>query len=43
MTVWSLVKLTVALWMIRLALKITGWLILLALAVAAWPRSRSGK
>ncbi|MGD0062263.1 MAG: hypothetical protein ABSB76_02345 [Streptosporangiaceae bacterium] len=37
MTVWSLVKLTVALWLIRLAAKITGWLILLALAVAAWP------
>jgi Helicase HerA, central domain len=37
MTVWSLVKLTVCLWLLRKAVKIIGWLLLAALAVAAWP------
>jgi hypothetical protein len=37
MTVWSLVKLTVCLWLLRKAVKITGWLLVAALAVAAWP------
>jgi hypothetical protein len=37
MSVWSFLKLTVCLWLLRKAVKITGWLLLAALAVAAWP------
>src|SRR6266702_4627079 len=37
MTVWSWLKLTIALWLIRKAVKATGWLLLAALAVAVWP------
>ncbi len=37
MTVWSWLKLTIALWLIRKAFKAAGWLLLAALAVAVWP------
>ena len=37
MTVWTWVKLSVCLWLIRKALKAAGWLLLAALAIAAWP------
>ena len=37
MTVWTWVKLTVCLWLLRRAVKAAGWLLLAALAVAAWP------
>ncbi len=37
MSVWSWLKLTVCLWLIRKAVRITGWLLLAGLAVAAWP------
>jgi hypothetical protein len=36
-SVWAWLKLTVALWLIRKAVKVTGWLLLVLLAVAAWP------
>src|ERR1035441_704813 len=37
MSVWSWVKLTVCLWLIRKAFKAAGWLLLAAVAAAAWP------
>ena len=37
MSVWAFLKLTVCLWLLRKALKLTGWLLLAAAAVAAWP------
>jgi hypothetical protein len=37
MTIWSWLKLFVALWLLRKIAKITGWLLLAAIAVAAWP------
>ncbi len=37
MSVWSWLKLTIALWLIRKAFKAAGWLLLTALAIAAWP------
>ena len=37
MTLWSWLKLFVALWLLRKIAKITGWLLLAAVAVAAWP------
>ncbi len=37
MTIWSVLKVTACLWLIRKAARITGWLLLAALAVAAWP------
>jgi hypothetical protein len=36
-TVWSWLRLTIALWLIRKALKITAWLLLAAVVIAAWP------
>jgi hypothetical protein len=36
-SIWSLLKLTAALWLLRKAVKAAGWLTLAALAVAAWP------
>src|SRR5450755_2132067 len=36
-TVWSWLKLTVALWLLRKTAKVVGWLIVAAVAVAAWP------
>lgn len=37
MRVWTLVKFTVCLWLLRKAIKVTRWLLLAAAAVAAWP------
>jgi hypothetical protein len=37
MSVWSWLKLTIALWLLRKAFKAAGWLLLAALAVALWP------
>ena len=37
MSVWSWLKLTVSLWLLRKAFKQAGWLLLAAPAVAAWP------
>ena len=37
MSVWSWIKLTVCLWLLRKMIKAGGWLLLVALAVAAWP------
>ena len=37
MSVWSWLKLTVCLWLLRKAVKVTGWLLLAALAALAWP------
>jgi len=36
-SVWSWIKLTVCLWLLRKAARITGWLLAVVLAVAAWP------
>ena len=37
MSVWSWLKLTVCLWLLRKLVKLTGWLLLAAAAVVAWP------
>ena len=37
MSVWSWLKLTVCLWLLRKMVKLAGWLLLAAVAVAAWP------
>ncbi len=37
MSVWSWIKLTVCLWLLRKMIKAGGWLLLAALAVAGWP------
>ena len=37
MSIWSWLKLTIALWLIRKTAKAAGWLFLLAVAVALWP------
>jgi hypothetical protein len=37
MSVWSWLKLTVCLWLLRKMIKAGGWLLLAAVAVAAWP------
>ena len=37
MSVLSWIKLSVCLWLLRKAVKLTGWLLLAAAAVAAWP------
>ena len=34
---WSWLKLTAALWLIRAGLKAFGWLLVAAVAAAAWP------
>ena len=36
MTVWSWLRLTIALWLLRKTLKLTGWLLLAAAVIAAW-------
>jgi len=36
-SIWSFLKLTAALWLLRKAIKISGWLLVTAVAVAAWP------
>ena len=37
MSIWSWLRLTAALWLIRKGFKVIGWLIVAAVAVAAWP------
>jgi hypothetical protein len=37
MSVWSWLKLTICLWLLRKMLKAAGWLLLVALLLAAWP------
>jgi hypothetical protein len=37
MSIWGWLKLTLAVWLFRQALKVTGWLLAAAVAVAAWP------
>ena len=37
MTVWSWLRLTIALWLLRKTLKITAWLLLAVIVIAAWP------
>ena len=37
MSVWSWLKLTVCLWLLRKAVKATGWLLAFAAVIAAWP------
>ena len=37
MSVWSWLKLTVCLWLLRKLVKLAGWLLLAAVAVTAWP------
>ena len=37
MSIWGWLKLTIAVWLFRQALKVTRWLIVAAVAVAAWP------
>jgi hypothetical protein len=36
-SIWGWLKLTIAVWLFRQALKLTGWLLAAAVAVAAWP------
>ena len=37
MSVWSWLRLTMSLWLLRKLVKLAGWLLLAAAAVAAWP------
>ena len=37
MNLWSWLKLTAALWLIRKGFKVVGWLLVAAAAIAAWP------
>jgi hypothetical protein len=37
MTVTSWLRLTISLWLLRVAVKITGWLLMFAVLVAVWP------
>ncbi|MGH3410260.1 MAG: hypothetical protein ACRDRJ_48355, partial [Streptosporangiaceae bacterium] len=37
MTIWSWLRLSICLWLLRKTFKVFGWLVLLAVAVAAWP------
>ena len=36
-SVWSWLKLTVCLWLLRKGFKAAGWLLVFAVVVAAWP------
>jgi hypothetical protein len=36
-SIWGWLKLTIAIWLFRQLLKLTGWLLVTAVAVAAWP------
>ena len=40
MSIWSLIKITIFLWLIRKTAKLMGWLLVGAIAIAAWPVSR---
>jgi hypothetical protein len=37
MTVWTWLRFTVTLWLLRKAFKLTGWLLLALLALVLWP------
>jgi hypothetical protein len=37
MSIWSFLKLTIFLWLLRKIIKMFGWLLLTAVVVAAWP------
>ena len=37
MTVWTWLRFTVTLWLLRKAVKLTGWLLLALLALVLWP------
>ena len=37
MSIWSWLKLTAALWLIRKSFKVAGWLLVAAATIAAWP------
>jgi len=37
MSVWSWLRLTASLWLLRRAVKCAGWLLLLAVVIGAWP------
>ena len=37
MSVWSWLKLSLSLWLIRKAVTVTGWVLLVLLVIAAWP------
>ena len=37
MSVWSWLKLTICLWLLRKMIKVAGWLLLAAVVLAAWP------
>jgi hypothetical protein len=37
MSIWSLIKLTMFVWLVRKTAKLTGWLLIAVAAVAAWP------
>ena len=37
MSIWSWLKLTAALWLLRKTVKGIGWLLLAALTITAWP------
>ena len=37
MTIWSWLRLTAGLWLVRRAVKLSGWLLALAIVIAAWP------
>jgi hypothetical protein len=37
MSIWSFLKLTIFLWLLRKTARVAGWLLLGALAIAAWP------
>ena len=37
MTVWSWLRFTITLWLLRKAVKVTGWLLLALLALVLWP------
>jgi hypothetical protein len=36
-SIWSFIKLAVALWLLRKAARAAGWLLLFAVLIAAWP------
>jgi len=36
-SIWSLIKITIFLWLVRKTAKLMGWLLVAAIAIAAWP------
>ena len=37
MTVWSWLRFTITLWLLRKAVRLTGWMVLVLLALVLWP------